>query len=160
VTERTTKRIRLLAAIVPLALTGGTVALVVVPWSSATVASSAPPVQPNVAFSDGPPHAGKTFLGVVASFGPPTALRVRRVWCRATLGGHFVKRGNGNELVGGKLVRAIMRQYYDHQSGGPYRGQKPRLSAISCAWKLPQTAAGKLLSLQPPGCSDACQDWG
>jgi hypothetical protein len=106
------------------------------------------------------PHAGKTFLGVVASFGPPTALRVRRVWCRATLGGHFVKRGNGNELVGGKLVRAIMRQYYDHQSGGPYRGQKPRLSAISCAWKLPQTAAGKLLSLQPPGCSDACQDWG
>jgi hypothetical protein len=38
--------------------------------------------------------------------------------------------------------------------------QKPRLSAVTCAWRLPRTAAGKLLSLAAPGCSDVCQDWG
>ena len=118
-----------------------------------------PPPSPNVAFSDGPPHAGKTFLGVVISFGPPQAFKVQRVWCRATIGGHFVPQGEGKALVGGKFIRAIMHRYYDHQSGGPYRTQ-PRLSAVTCAWKLPRTSAGKLLSLQPLGCNDVCQDWG
>jgi hypothetical protein len=119
-----------------------------------------PPVDPNVAFSDGPPHAGKLFLGVVVSFGPPQAFKVQRVLCRATLGGHFVRQGEGLALQNGKFIRASMRTYYDHQSGGPYRGLKPRLSAVTCAWRLPRTAAGKLLSLQAPGCWDACQDWG
>lgn len=152
-------RFRLLSAVFAFVLVGVGVAIVFASKSAATSAS-APPVQPNVSFSDGPPHAGKTFLGVVVSFGPPQAFKVRRIWCRATLGGHFVKQGGGFALEGGKFIRAYMRSYYDHQSGGIYRGQRPRLSAVTCAWRLPHRAAGKLLSLQAPGCSDACQDWG
>lgn len=152
-------RFRLLGAAIAFALVGAAGAIVVVPTSPAT-STAAPPVQPNVSFSDGPPHAGKTFLGVVVSFGPPQAFRVKRVWCRGTLGGHFVSGGNGKELMGGKFIRSDMRSYYDHQTGGAYRGVKPLLSAVTCAWRLPRSAAGKLLSLQPPGCSDACQDWG
>ena len=141
-------------------VSAGVLAVVRLPPSSgATSPTTAPPVHPNVAFSDGPPHAGRLFLGVVVSFGPPQAFKVRRVWCRATLGGHFVRQGEGLALYGGKFVRAYMRSYYDHQSGRPYP-TKPRLAAVTCAWKLPRTAVGKLLSLQPPGCWDACQDWG
>lgn len=150
---------RLVAVVIVLALAAAGLALVLVPKSPAT-STSAPPVQPNVSFSDGPPHAGKTFLGVVISFGPPQAFKVQRVWCRATLGGHFVKQGEGLTLEGGKVIRSYIRLYYDHQSGGSYRGQKPHLSAMTCAWRLPRTAVGKLLSLQAPGCWDACQDWG
>jgi hypothetical protein len=149
---------RLVGAVVALAAIGAGTTAVLVPQSPAT-SKSAPPVQPNVAFSDGPPHAGKRFLGVVISFGPPQAFRVRRIWCRATLGGRFVKQGGGLALEGGKFIRSYMHSYYDHQSGGS-SGQKPRLSAVTCAWRLPRRAAGKLLSLAAPGCWDVCQDWG
>jgi hypothetical protein len=159
VNKRAGTRFGLLGVVIVFVLVGVGVAIVVVPKAPATP-TSAPPVQPNVSFSDGPPHAGKTFLGVVISFGPPRAFRVKRIWCRATLGGHFVTGGNGKELTGGRLIHAYMRSYYDHQSGGAFTGQKPRLSAVTCEWRLPRNASGKLLSLQPPGCSDVCQDWG
>jgi hypothetical protein len=118
-----------------------------------------PPPEPNVAFSDGPPHAGKVFVGVVISFGPPQAFDVHKLACHATLGGHFVNQGEFRPLEGGRYIRGTLFRYYDHQSGPPYR-TKPRLAGGTCSWRLPLSARGKLLSLQAPGCADACGDWG
>jgi hypothetical protein len=105
--------------------------------------------QPNVAIAKGPPHAGRIFVGVVMRV--PAQVKVIGFSCKATVGGRLKGPTTGfREYVGGTYIKPIIHKSY---VGG-------RLVRATCGWRIPDSAAGKLISLQPPGCSDACGERG
>jgi hypothetical protein len=56
----------------------------------------------------------------------------------------------GKVYVGGKYIKPIIHKSY-------VRG---RLTRATCGWRIPASAAGKLLSFAQPGCTMDCGPWG
>ncbi len=105
--------------------------------------------QPTVTISKGPPHAGRIFVGVAMHV--PADVKVSGFSCKATIGGRLKGPTTGyREYVGGTYIKPIVHEGF---AAG-------RLVRATCAWRIPASAAGKLISLQQSGCSDACGEWG
>ncbi len=106
---------------------------------------------PEVTFASSAPRAGRTFTGALMVVPQPDLVTVRQISCRATLGGHFVRRGEFKVLVGGRLIPSIVRTTRDSTG---------RIDGATCGWRIPKNARGKLLSLRPRECEELCAPWG
>jgi hypothetical protein len=105
--------------------------------------------QPHVRTAKESPHAGHTFVGVVMTV--PNDVRVVKLFCKATIGGHFKRTSTGGSVyIGGTYIKPIIKRSY----------VLGRLTRATCEWTIPATAAGKLLSLAQPGCMMDCWNWG
>ena len=105
--------------------------------------------QPNIVTANGPPHAGRIFVGVVMRV--PAQVRVLSLFCKATIGGHIKRTTTGARVyVGGTSIEPIIHKSY----------VVGRLTRATCGWRIPASAAGKLLSLAQPGCMMDCGPWG
>jgi len=103
----------------------------------------------------GPPRAGQSFTGVVAWIPLSPSFHVVNVLCKATLGGHWADPDHTVFDGGGVPIRPIIRRYYARLANGDRH-----VNRITCGWRLPKSARGKLLSLEIPGCEDACERGG
>ncbi len=130
--------------------------------SNALAKTGAAPPQsiplPLIAISKERPIPGSIFTAIVVTFPEPARVRAIRVVCQATIGGRYVIEGEQKALLGGTYIRPILRSYYDYWTNLPRL--RPVLSTVTCGWRIPRSAAGKLISLAPPGCGDACNQWG
>jgi hypothetical protein len=107
--------------------------------------------RPNVAVAKASPHAGRIFVGVVMRV--PAHVKVVGFSCKATIGGRLTGPTIGyRKYIGGTSIKPIIHKSL---AGG-------RLVQATCGWRIPASAAGKLISLQQPrpGCSNACGEWG
>ena len=124
----------------------GAVVVATALFAAATTHAAA---QPSVSIAKGSPHAGRMFIGVVMHV--PAQVKVVGLSCKATIGGRLKGPTTGfREYVGGKYIKPIIRKSF----------VAGRLVRATCGWRIPASAAGKLISLQPSGCSDACGEWG
>jgi hypothetical protein len=109
--------------------------------SAAVVAATAhAAAEPKIVAATGPPHAGRLFTGVVMTV--PPHVKVLGLFCKATIGGHIKRTSTGGKVyVGGTYIKpAIVRTFV---SG--------RIIRATCAWEIPASATGKLISLGKPG---------
>jgi len=107
--------------------------------------------RPNVSIATASPHAGRIFMGVVMRV--PAQVKVVSFSCKATIGGRLTGPRIGyRKYVGGTYIRPIIHKSF---SDG-------RLVQATCGWRIPASAAAKLISLQQPhpGCREACGEWG
>ena len=120
-------------------------ALIGVAIASAVVgAASADATDPTFRAASGPPRAGSLFAGVTVTFHDHAAAHY--VTCDARIGGHIVKPPGSVAFAGGTWLRPTLLQHFVQARVG---GQ-PYLVSETCGWKIPATAAGKLLSILPP----------
>ena len=83
----------------------------------------------------------------------PARVKVVAFSCKATIGGRLTGPSIGyRKYIGGTYVKPIIHKSF---AGG-------RLVQATCGWRIPVSAAGKLISLQQPdpGCRKACGEWG
>lgn len=107
--------------------------------------------QPNVSIAKASPHAGRVFTGVVMRV--PAQVKVVSFSCKATIGGRLTGARIGyRKYVGGAYIRPIIHKSFAHG----------RLVQATCGWRIPASAAAKLISLQQPhpGCREGCGEWG
>src|SRR5512132_3852756 len=81
----------------------------------------------------------------------PPHVKVLGLFCKAKIGGHIKRTSTGGKVyVGGTYIKpAIVRTFV---SG--------RIIRATCAWEIPASATGKLISLGKPGCMMDCGPWG
>lgn len=123
------------------------VSLVAIGGSAARVTDSQPGA-PHFGVFSGHPRSGTVFTGVTVTFPTPDAYVMRRLLCKATLGGYLMPRPGGRRVVGGTVLQPIIHPYFEYKSSASRRPPGP--AAITCGWRIPRKSAGKLLTLQPP----------
>jgi hypothetical protein len=115
---------------------------------SAAQATDSKPGGPHFGVFSGHPRSGTVFTGVTVTFPTPDAYVIRRLLCKATLGGYLMPGPGGRRVVGGTVLQPIIHPYFEYKSSA--NGRPPGPTAITCGWRIPRRSAGKLLTLRPP----------
>jgi hypothetical protein len=81
------------------------------------------------------------------------------ITCDAKIGGRLAwtggaPRAGGLYFAGGARLKPIIRRYYT----APDENGKVFLSRVTCGWRIPRGAVGKLLSLIWPTANPQCED--
>jgi hypothetical protein len=107
------------------------------------------------------PRAGRTFTGGYVWISDGVATADWNVSCNAKLGGKLKWVNAGLGFAGGVRLRPIIRRLDTTVELGGMR----YVTLVTCSWRLPRSASGKLLSLvhSPPDLEDCdldCKLWG
>jgi hypothetical protein len=137
-------------------------ALLVVPLPShaSTNRSGRTQLEPSFAISHKIPHAGHIFVGIGMTLPQPKRFTILALSCDAKVGGHLSSSPSGVVFSGGRHLRPILYRVYT----APDSAGRRYLERVRCGWRLPFSAARKLLSLVPPPgnvpCDTSCKPWG
>jgi hypothetical protein len=105
------------------------------------------------------PRAGRLFVGLSLKVYDPAATQVSHVDCVANWGSKVVDTPSGGPRFNGEPLDPIIRLFF----AAPDANGRRWISRLTCGWRIPRAARGKLVSLLPPSglfCDTSCPPLG